>query len=633
MTTAFSQQNEIQLAAEYASKGEHEKAYETYRSLAKQTDNLQVIHSGFFAVMIELRKFREARDYAEKLQKRFPQNVEYRLDFAYTFLKEGDLVKADKYFSETIAYCAASQQSVKQVADYFMSHGIPEYAERTYTEARKSMGEETAYALELANVLRVLGKKREMVDEYLNYVTQTPANTAYIRNLLQLFLTRPEDQDLLQEALLARVQKSPDTMVYADLLVWSMIQQKNFYGAFIQSRAFDKRFGQGIPAKTYELAQIAAQHGDYTVARRCYDLIVREYKASDQYLPSRLGLIRTEEAQVKARYPVNRDSIRYLIGAYKNFTRQFTGMSQSLEASISMAQLHAFQLDELDSAVMLLEGVMNFPRVSSQIRARAKLELGDIYLIRNEYWESTLLYAQVEKMEKDAPLGYEAKLRNARLYYFKGDFRLAEEHLDILEKATSREIANDAIDLSLRISENIQSDTLGRALSIYASAELLQQQNKRDEALDLLLLLHPYKEAVRVPTRKVLLERAAHHGFTVKSTTADSTDLAPPEGFRQQQIADDVYWLEAGLYRKAGNFQRAKQLLNRLVAEYPQDVLADDAAFMLAEIREREERDTTGAMELYKEFLVKYPGSVYAAEARKRFRVLRGDFNGNPEMN
>ncbi|CAN5374953.1 hypothetical protein BH10BAC4_BH10BAC4_09840 [soil metagenome] len=31
-------------------------------------------------------------------------------------------------------------------------------------------------------------------------------------------------------------------------------------------------------------------------------------------------------------------------------------------------------------------------------------------------------------------------------------------------------------------------------------------------------------------------------------------------------------------------------------------------------------------MEIYRTFLDKYPGSVYAAEARKRFRTLRGDF-------
>jgi outer membrane protein assembly factor BamD (BamD/ComL family) len=31
-------------------------------------------------------------------------------------------------------------------------------------------------------------------------------------------------------------------------------------------------------------------------------------------------------------------------------------------------------------------------------------------------------------------------------------------------------------------------------------------------------------------------------------------------------------------------------------------------------------------MEIYRDFLNKYPGSVYAAEARKRFRNLRGDF-------
>jgi len=31
------------------------------------------------------------------------------------------------------------------------------------------------------------------------------------------------------------------------------------------------------------------------------------------------------------------------------------------------------------------------------------------------------------------------------------------------------------------------------------------------------------------------------------------------------------------------------------------------------------------AMQLYQDLLVKYPGSLYTVEARKRFRSLRGD--------
>jgi hypothetical protein len=146
-----------------------------------------------------------------------------------------------------------------------------------------------------------------------------------------------------------------------------------------------------------------------------------------------LGLIKTREEEIKATYPVNKDSVQTLIGDYENFITQYPDNAYSLEAQRSKALLYATYLDRKNDAVMTLESVISNPKVSSYLKSKAKLDLGDIYLLSNETWESTLLYSQVEKTQRENTLGYEAKLRNAKLYYFKGDFKLAQEHLDILK--------------------------------------------------------------------------------------------------------------------------------------------------------------------------------------------------------
>src|SRR5690606_37952564 len=170
---------------------------------------------------------------------------------------------------------------------------------------------------------------------------------------------------------------------------------------------------------------------------------------------------------------------------------------------------------------------------------------GDIYLLKGEAWESTLLYSQVEKTQKENPVGYEAKLRNAKLSYFRGNFRLAQEHLDILKEATTREIANDAMDLSMRIKENIAFDSVGEALKQYASIELLLYQNKVDSALS------------RIGQLK--------------------QGISPTGAFSNQRILDDVYWLEANIRMKRGEFEESLKLLDRICKEFPDDVLSDDA--------------------------------------------------------
>jgi outer membrane protein assembly factor BamD (BamD/ComL family) len=77
---------------------------------------------------------------------------------------------------------------------------------------------------------------------------------------------------------------------------------------------------------------------------------------------------------------------------------------------------------------------------------------------------------------------------------------------------------------------------------------------------------------------------------------------------------------------KEGEFDKAFALCEKIVTEFGEDVLADDAYFMEGEIQERYLKNKDKAMEIYREFLTRYPGSVYVAEARKRYRLLRGDF-------
>jgi hypothetical protein len=78
---------------------------------------------------------------------------------------------------------------------------------------------------------------------------------------------------------------------------------------------------------------------------------------------------------------------------------------------------------------------------------------------------------------------------------------------------------------------------------------------------------------------------------------------------------------------RQGQFANSISLLQRIIDEYGEDVLADDAYFLQGEIYERQIGDKEKAMEIYREFLTRFAGSVYAAEARKRYRLLRGDFS------
>ncbi|MTI19783.1 tetratricopeptide repeat protein, partial [Fulvivirga sp. RKSG066] len=308
---------------------------------------------------------------------------------------------------------------------------------------------------------------------------------------------------------------------------------------------------------------------------------------------AKMYLIRTYEQRVRNTFPVDEREIRNLVSDYNLFIKELGISRNTLEALRNKALLHAFYLDEKDSAINILQKIIDTPRANMDIKAKSKMDLGDIYLLIEQPWESTLLYSQVEKSHKDEYLGYEAKLKNAKLSYFKGDFQLAEEHLDILKEATSREISNDAMALSLLIKDNVALDSSEAAMRSYANIELLLFQNKTEEALQ------------KISSMK--------------------------EKFPGHSLTDELLWLEADIEQKRGHFQKSFDLYKEIVENYDYDILSDDAYFMMGDLQQKYLKNETEAMEIYRNFLTRYPGSVYVAEARKRFRQLRGDFDNQEE--
>jgi tetratricopeptide (TPR) repeat protein len=261
--------------------------------------------------------------------------------------------------------------------------------------------------------------------------------------------------------------------------------------------------------------------------------------------------------------------------------------AKTLEALRSTANLYGTYLDSKDTALTVLDMAIDMGKTDRNFVDKCKLDKGDIYLLKGEPWESTLLYSQVEKSQKEELLGYEAKLKNAKLHYYKGSFTVAKDILDVLKLATSREIANDAEQLSLLILDNTGMDSTEAAMRWYASVELLLFQNKTDEAVDNL--------------NQMWIKYADH------------------------SLADEVLWLRANTYLKQGKNAEALEDLKTISAKYPTDILGDDAQFMQGKMYEEQLKDKQAAMDAYQKILTNYPGSIYGAEARKRFRTLRGD--------
>ncbi|WP_420576608.1 tetratricopeptide repeat protein [Ekhidna sp.] len=581
------QHDQIQLANEYYQRGELEKAESLYDELAESPYNLQLIANNYLTLLKSTRAYDKAEKFLTNSIKTFPSNLQFQASLAAVYQESGNQEKLDKYIKDLRRDSRSNPFQLSILAQYMANEQLYNEAILFFKDSREIRNNPTVHALELASIYRMVNNKSAMIEEYLNYASDSPNRLSYIKNLLQSFIQEEQELDELESTLIRKMQEDPDDTKFAELLLWVELQRKNFYGAFIQARAIDKR-NERPGDRCMDIGRIALENKAFEDAEEIFEYVAENYVDTRNYQYARRFWMEAKEEKIKNTYPINHEEIRELVNQYHQLYTELYPSQTAFDALRSRALLHAFYLDEIETAAQLLNQLVQNPRAGMQLISQSKLDLGDIYLLKGEPWEATLLYSQVEKAYKSHQLGYDAKLRNARLHYFTGNFALAKGHLDILKKNTTREISNDAISLGMLITDNTALDTTDAVMQEFANIELLIFQNKKTEANQRLTKM---------------LENYMHHSIT-----------------------DEIYWLKSKLELEAGNTESAVNYLDQILTAYAYDILADDAAFKKAEIYDMHIKDIEQAKSLYQQFLVDYPGSMYVAEARKRFRQLRGDF-------
>jgi tetratricopeptide (TPR) repeat protein len=581
---ALSQDKDIDLANEYYSNAEYEKAISLYAGIVKDRQFVFTVHKNYLDALLKLEKFDDTEKYLKRQMKNFPTESLFQVDYGVFLIMRNKKDDAEKHLATYIETVKKDDAQIRYAARNFINANLYDYAEILYLAGRKNGNDKFTY--ELASLYAMAGKTDMMVMEYLDILKDDEEQLDYIQNILQARMRDEEDFAKIEPVLYKSMQKYPDKIVYNEMLVWFYVQMKNFSKAFFQAKAVDKRKkleGGGV----FDIGGLAMENKDYENAIKIFEFLVDKYKEESIYVMARRQLVKAKEELVKNTFPVDLEKIKSLAKDYQQIIGELGLVDYTAEAARSMALLHAFYLNNKDTAILVLDKIINTPTVRKDFTDQVKLDLGDIYLLKSEPWEATLLYSQVEKRQKEKDLGHLAKLKNAKLSYYKGEFELAKENLDVLKLATTREIANDAMQLSLLIGDNIALDTTEAALKEYASIDLLVFQGQYEQALE------KYK--------------------------------AMQKEFASHPILDEILWAKANIYAKLGKFEQAIEEYIKIIEQFNDDIWADDANYMIAKIYDENLKNKDKAMEYYQYQLTKYQGSMYSVEARKRYRALRGD--------
>ncbi|PWG05859.1 tetratricopeptide repeat protein [Polaribacter aquimarinus] len=569
-------QSDYLLGESYYREGEYEKATQIFKKLYNKSPFNTTYLSRLISCYQETEKFLEAENLLKsKIKRNAHQGYLYvYLGYNYERQQQKELAKTNYDIALNSIDKNASYGGI--IGRVFKDYNLLDNAILAYKKTM-AKNENANYSFQIAQIYGEKGDFKKMFESYIDLVDK---NINYY-NLVQRYTSRYITDDAENEAnvlfrkTLLRKSASNPKDVWNVLLSWLFTQQKDYLKAFIQEKALYQRNPEELAA-IFSLGKIAFENAAYDAAQQVFDFITNNSFLNEEKIDANLYLSKIAVA-------TNNPETEAL---FQTLFKEFGKNTLTIKLQVEYADFLTFQKNQPEKAKQVLEEALRFSR-SKFDKARIKLKLGDILVFTGKYNKALIYFSQIQTQLKGDELAQKARFKVAQTSYFKGDFTWAKAQLKVLKGSTTQLIANDAVELFLIITDNEPVDSIPSGLIQYSKAELLAFQNKTQEAIDTLNIIH--------------------------------------QKFKGQPIEDEALFKQAKLYIKQKEFTKAIANFQKVIALNSEGILIDDAHYELAELYNNHLNNPEKASEYYQKIIFDYPSSIYLVEARKKYRKIRGD--------
>lgn len=572
-----------QLAKNYMQQGEYQKAVSVYQKLYKRNPN----RSNYLLGLVEAHQQLEEFDKAEKiLQERMDKtfnNAKLLVELGHHYELQENTEKAKAYYNQAMDFFDKNDVNhAHSLAQNFEKYNLLDQATLIYEKAMTA-NPGANFNQQLAKIYGEQGKLEKMFNSYLVIVQIQPSYKSIAQRKFSQYITEDplnEANIIFRKLLIKKLQQNPDS-IYNKMLSWLFVQQKEFKKAFAQERAIYKRNDEEGLDGIIALARIAIGAKDLKSATQILDFILQAPASNELKLIAHKIILKAKtDLKDKKEHKIINEQYNTVFDTYGK-------SSETIGLQIDYAHFLAFNQDRKKEAIDFLKRLLDKEKLSRFQSSRAKMKIADILVLDQKFNQALIYYTQVQNALKNNFLAQDARFKVAKTSYYKGDFDWAQTQLDVLKSSTSQLIANDAMELSLIISDNSQEDSTQTALRIFSRADLLSFQNKTQEAIA------AYQE--------ILIN---HKG---------------------EKIEDEAFLQQAKLYEEEKQYEKAKVNYLKIIEFYGDDILVDDAYYFLANLYVTVLGEPEKAKELYEKLIFNHADSIYFVDARKKYRTLRGD--------
>jgi len=582
LITSSSKAQNISLAMNYVEQGEYEKAKSIYQKLYEKNPRKQDYLLGLGDVYTQLKEFDKAQKlYQNYLDKpgTFP-NIMVELGHIHEI--QEDSLQAKIWYDKAVDIVKQRSVFAYTTGRAFQKRNLLDYAIETY-EIANAEKPRTNYRIELARLYGETGNQKLMFENYVSIIEESQKYFEVIqRNLSEYINTDPQNENnlILKRLLLQKLQENPN-ILYNQILSWVFVQEESFSNSFAQEKAIFKRSQANNYGRLFDLAEVTEEAKAYDIASEIYDFIVEE----SLNIKTKLEAV---EHQMKLRL-LRKENPSAVTKTFLAHLDEYGYNAQTLGLQLLYAEFLAFNLNQWENANQLLENALKI-ETNRFTKAKVQMLLADILVAQEQYNQALIKYSLVSKKVKNTPLAQQAKYKTAMASYYKGDFSWALTQLDVLKKATTQTIANDALEMAMFIKQGQSDvDSTQQALKNIAKADLMVYQSKPEKAL-----------------------------LQLNSVINGSDNF---------HIIDQALYKKAQVLEKLEQYQQAAVHYKQIIDQYPESIVVDNALFKLSNIQIDMLGKPENAQQNLEFLIFNHQDSIFFVEARKLYRQLRKDQN------
>jgi tetratricopeptide (TPR) repeat protein len=576
ITSASFAQNDYLLAESYYREGAYEKATEQFKKLyAKSPFNTSYLNR-LLSCYQETEQFSEAEQLLISKLKKNPEQGFLYVYLGYNYERQQQKELARENYALALKSIDKNPSYGAIIGRTFKDYNLLDTAVLAY-EKVMTINKNADYNFQIAQIQGEKGDFKNMFESCIDLVDKKEQYASVIQGFTSKYITDDSENkaNIIFKKTLLRKSASQPKNVWNALLSWLFIQQKEYEKALTQEKALYQRSASDLSA-IFDLGKIAFENKNYTSAKDCFYFVTQKSSLNEEIIDAYSYItkiaVATHNSETEA--------------LFQSLFKRFGKKANTVKLQIAYADFLTFSQNTPEEAKKVLENAFAFSNSKFQ-KARIKLKLGDIFVFTGKFNKALRYFSQIQTQLKNHELAQLARFKVAQTSYFKGDFTWAKTQLKVLKSSTSQRIANDAVALYLMITDNEPVDGIPSGLSQYSKAVVLDFQNKTQEAID---------------TLSVISKR-----------------------YKGQPIEDEALLKQAKLFIKLNEFEAAITNFKKVIALNPEGILIDDAYYELAELFNNYLKKPEKASEYYQKIIFDYSSSIYLVEARKKYRIIRGD--------